>query len=386
MQETIDERHLAEKQAIELKKEKIVRGITCPACSGELDLKEGLRTFNCKYCGTLLTTEGDGGTLKFYVPRRINRDAAISKTFEWLGRGISKARGLKTGSKVEDVFLTYIPYWRVRADVVGWVFGQEKRTRRVNNTTQVYYVDVERKIQVPYDQTFAACDISELGVQKVNLTGNELIPVELEVLQKDGMTFNIISSQKEIHDTAKNSFVNQARATARVDRVTFQYLDIVREDVTIVYYPLWVVRYNFQNRTYQVVVDGEDGTICYGKAPGNNLYRAIVGIFGISLGMYFATFFASFALGDAEASIVVYLFALVAGILLMTWGYKKFRYGGEIEEGTGIVKDQKKKKSKIEELTGVNTDSMHAGSILKGVGGAAIAGSVLSSVLKNIKK
>ena len=47
----------------------------------------------------------------------------------------------------------------------------------------------------------------------------------------------------------------------------------------MVYYPLWVVRYSFQNRTYQVIVDGEDESrVCYGKAPGNNLYRAFMGI------------------------------------------------------------------------------------------------------------
>ena len=64
--------------------------------------------------------------------------------------------------------------------MVGWIFGQEKRTRTVNNRVQTYYVDVERKIQKTYDNTFAACDISELGVQKVNLAGDEMRPVDFE--------------------------------------------------------------------------------------------------------------------------------------------------------------------------------------------------------------
>ena len=33
-------------QAIKLKKEKVIKGITCPSCGGALDLREGLKAFN----------------------------------------------------------------------------------------------------------------------------------------------------------------------------------------------------------------------------------------------------------------------------------------------------------------------------------------------------
>ncbi len=326
--------------------EKVLKGITCPACSGELDLREGIKSFNCKYCGTLLLTRGVDGVVKFYVPRKIQRNIAIQNMFNWLGKGLAKARGLKTNAKLDDAFLVYIPYWRVTADVIGWVFGKERRTQTVNGRTTTYYVDVERKIQKPFDRTFAACDVAELGVRKVNLAGDEMRAVNFEELQSEGMLFNIISSEKEITDYAKNQFVEEAVNSVRVDQITFQHNDLVRPNVSIVYYPLWVVRYIFQGRTYQVVVDGEDGTICYGKAPGNNLYRAVAGIFGTAVGSYLITFFAIFGIvgdGDSlEAAVVAYLFALIFGIILIAWGFKKFRYGGEVEEGTGIVAPPKK--------------------------------------------
>jgi len=326
--------------------EKLLKGVTCPACSGELDLREGVKTFNCKYCGSLLITKGIDGVIKYNVPVKIQRNIAIQNMQNWLGKGLAKARGLKTMSKLDDAFLVYIPYWRVRADVIGWVFGKERRTQTVNGRTTTYYVDVEKKIQQTYDRTYAACDVAELGVRKVNLAGDEMRLANLEELQSQGMLFNIISSEKEITDHAKGQFVEEAINTAKVDQVTFQHNDLVRPNVSIVYYPLWVVRYIFQGRTYQVVVDGEDGTICYGKAPGNNLYRAVMGIFGTALGAYLMTFFGIFQIvggGDSlKAALVVYIIAFIIGIALMAWGYKKFRYGGEIEEGTGIVAQPKK--------------------------------------------
>lgn len=336
--------------------EKVLKGVTCPACSGELDLTEGMKTFNCKYCGTLLLTKGVDGVLKFYVPNTLQRNIAIQKAFNWLGHGLSKAKGLKTSSKVDDAFLVYIPYWRVRADVIGWVFGKERRTESSGNTTRTYYVDVEKKILKTFDRTFAACDVAELGVRKVNLAGDEMKPANFEELQSQGMLFNIVSSEKEITDYAENQFVTEAVNSVSLDQITFQHNDLVRPGINIVYYPLWVVRYSYQDRTYQVVVDGQDGSICYGKAPGNNLYRAITGIFGTAVGTYLLTFFGVFGIvggssGSIKGALVVYVFCIIFGIVAIRWAWKKFRYGGEVEEGTGIVADVPQKKSIIKQAT-----------------------------------
>ncbi|MBM4158032.1 MAG: hypothetical protein FJ216_04530 [Ignavibacteria bacterium] len=333
-------------QAIRLKKEKVIKGIVCPSCNGELDLAEGLKTFNCKYCGTLLAVKGLSGTLKYYVPKKINRDQAIQKAYQWLATGISKASGLAKQSQITDAFLVFIPYWRVTADVVGWVLGQEKRTRTTNNRTETYYVDVEKKIQQTYDNTFSACNVSELGVNWVNLMGDEIKAVDFDTLQNEGMVFNIISSEKEITDYAETQFKNSARSTARVDRISFEHYNLVRKNVYIVYYPLWIIRYQYQNKIYQVVVDGEDGSICYGKAPGNNLYRAVIGILGTVAGMFLITFLGGFLFGANKFSVGVFVVAFVAGFALISSAYKKFRYGAEIEEGTGIVQTGQPQKTK----------------------------------------
>jgi hypothetical protein len=366
------------KQAIKLKKEKVIKGITCPSCGGALDLKEGLRTFNCKYCGTLLVTKGESGAIKYYVPKKVNREDAIKKARQWLGTGLSKAKGLQANSKIDEAFLTFIPYWRVRADVVGWVFGQEEKSTS-NGTT---YEDKEIKVQRTYDSTFPACDVAELGVKKINLEGDEIFPVEFENLQQQGMVFNIISSEEEIVKNAKAKFTEDSKKSASLTRVTFEHLDLVRNDVNVVYYPLWIIRYVYANRTYQVVVDGEDGNICYGKAPGSSLFRAIAGIFATAAGMFLATFFEIFKYSHGKTTFAVYIIALVAGIALMTWGYKKFRYGGEIEEGTGLVEDEKstfnlvKDSGSISSFLGGST-----GSVAKSAIASVAVGSILGSLL-----
>jgi DNA-directed RNA polymerase subunit RPC12/RpoP len=90
--------------------EKVLKGITCPACSGELDLREGIKTFNCKYCGTLLLTKGADGVVKYYVPRKIQRNIAIQNMFTWPWKGLAKALDLK-GPQAMMLPCLY-PYWR----------------------------------------------------------------------------------------------------------------------------------------------------------------------------------------------------------------------------------------------------------------------------------
>ena len=54
----------------------------------------------------------------------------------------------------------------------GWGVRAGKKERDQLTTNRTYYVDVEKKIQRSFDNTFAACDISELLVKKVNLEGD----------------------------------------------------------------------------------------------------------------------------------------------------------------------------------------------------------------------
>lgn len=377
----VSDQQLTATQAIKFKKEKVIKGITCPSCSGELDIREGLRSFNCKYCGALLVVKGESGTLKYYVPKKLKKEDAISKAYAWLDSGMAKAKGLKANSKIAETFLVFIPYWRVRADVVGWVFGQEKRTSTSNGRTTTYYVDVEKKIQQSFDRTYSACDVAELGVKKINLTGDTIIPVDFETLQREGMMFNIIASEKEAFEFAKNSFAAEARNMVNLYTISFEHYDLVRESIDIIYYPLWVVRYSFENRTYQVIIDGEDGSVCYGKAPGNNMYRAIMGIVGTGAGMFLMTLFGIFVLFNFtdESPFIAFIAAFTMGIFLAKWGYKKFRYGGEIEEGTGIENQEPKKIS----VKNIQQNVSPGLNITNDVASSVVIGSVMSALLSS---
>ncbi len=67
----------------------------------------------------------------------------------------------------------------------------------------------------------------------------------------------------------KREFQAEVCKKAGLDRMRQVFMRAVRRRNALVYHPLWVLRYLFRGRAFQVVVDGYSGEILYGKAPGN---------------------------------------------------------------------------------------------------------------------
>ena len=87
-------------------------------------------------------------------------------------------------------------------------------------------------------------------------------------------------------------------------------------------------------------MDGVNGKVLYGKAPGNIFYRAGALVAGLAAGNFIFVN-GTLAMGAAVASsdegdgaLLVFL-PIIIGIALMIAGYRAFRYGEEVEQIDG---------------------------------------------------
>jgi len=312
--------------------ERIIRGLGCPSCGGSLDIREGTQLLDCKYCETGLMIRGDRGIPSFYVPIRHSKEEIIEKAKKWLNR-FDKAHDLKTEAKFREMFPVYVPFWRVRSRVIGWVLGEEEK-RKDNRTI---YEPVERRVFQSYEITVPACDIGEFGVKWVDLTGDEILPFELEKVQQTGMTFGVLTTNNDVLALADQKFMEWGEASAKVDRISFSKLHMIDEHCSLVYYPLWILRYEYKNRMYQITADGESCELLYGRAPGNNLYR-IVTFLG---SLFFANLFLTTLLRTGKIdSPGGFVFVCLIALIAIYWGFRQFRYGGErkLEQKDKLVK------------------------------------------------
>jgi len=303
-------------------------GLTCPNCNGVVPVPEGVRIVTCPFCDMRSLVRGDRGVRRWQVLNKIDRQHALT-TVSGFYSGMNKARNLKREAQITELFLVYLPYWRVKAFVAGWLFG---RVKSGDDSTKPVEVEVMEEMQ----WNDAAADVSEFGVHRVTVLQHHLEPYDAERLHAEGMVFEPVESHSDALNEARMHFEHRGRSKRSLKQKFFEKFHLLRQQFSMVYYPLWVARYHYRNRSYQVVIDGVDGEVLYGKAPGNIFYRAAMLVGGMAAGTFIlvnGTIIAGLILGNSEDSdgLAILLLPISLGIGLVALGYRRFRYGEEVE-------------------------------------------------------
>ncbi len=306
------------------------KGLTCPACAHTVPVPEGARLVTCPSCQQRLFVQGDRGVRRWQLQRVVSRDQA-QQTVTSFFNGMNKAGDLKRNAEIKELFLAYLPFWRVMAQVAGWRLG---RVRKDKDSTKP--VEVEILEEMHWND--AAVDVSEFGVNRVPLSGKNFEPFDQDRLSAEGMIFEAAESATEAAAEAAAYFQQVARSKKSLSTTYLEKFHMLRQKLSLVYYPLWVARYQYRNRSYQVVVDGVHNKILYGKAPGNVLYRAGALVVGMAVGNLLLVHGTAFAFqvmalaGDSDNDAwALLLVPPILGILAIAQGYRSFRYGEEVE-------------------------------------------------------
>ena len=331
-----------------------LHGLTCPNCGGIVPIPEGQPIVECPYCQMRSLVRGERGLRRYQVPLRVERNQALQATKAFFSSSLAIARDLTRNAKLQEDFVIYLPFWVQWGRVLGWVFGQEK----VGSGKNSRYVPREVKIAEEMTWNGAACDVGEFGVTKIPFTLQTPVePFESERLHEIGMVFEPVGSQSDAEKAAHTDFETRTKKMANIDRVQQTIVRTVAPRLGLVYYPLYVLRYLYRGRSFQVAVDGLTGKVLYGKAPGNTWFRAAIMVAGMAAGAflivdvcalvsYFSILGAS-ADDDALGGLIFALLAVAAGVGAITAGYRRFRYG-EVFEFRAFDKIKRRTNRKME--------------------------------------
>lgn len=318
-----------------MSEKKALHGLACPACGGMVPIPEGQAVVQCPYCDQRSLVRGERGLRRYQVAQRVDRERATQALRHFLSRHQAIARDASKQARLEEAFLAHLPFWTAWVRVLGWVFGR-KEARRGKST---HYVPKEIKIAEEMTWTGTACDVGEFGVAKVSLKDRALEPFDAEGLHTSGMVFEPVGSISDARSASADDFSKRVRDMSSLDRISQSFVRFVGQRFGLVYYPLWVLRYLYRGRVFQVVVDGHSGGVLYGKAPGSTFYRAAVLVGGMAAGAFlavdgaaFAFYLASQTKGDGALALAVGGLALLGGgFTLMRKAYHAFRYGEQYE-------------------------------------------------------
>jgi hypothetical protein len=296
-------------------------------------IPEGQQIVQCPYCELRSYVRGERGIRRYQVPLRVQRQAALQSLGQFLSKTIAIARDAARNARPNEAFVVFLPFWTVWARVAGWAFGQ----KRVGSGDNQRYEPREVRIVQELTWNGAACDVGEFGVTQVTPVEQDLQPFDPEAMHNEGMVFEPVGSASEARSAAENQFQTQVQAKAGLERLSQLFMRILRTRFALVYHPLWVLRYLYRERAYQVVVDGYTGKVLYGKAPGNTLYRAAMLVGGMALGAFLAVdgpallFYLAGDSSDGGNLFIAAIVAFVIGLGIMAAAYRLFRHGEQYE-------------------------------------------------------
>lgn len=310
-----------------------LQGLNCPRCGRPVPIPQGEAIVKCPACDFRALVQGENGVRYYQVPNRTPRDRLPAVLSQFLSSHWAIALNARGTAQLTEVFLAYVPFWSVWGRLLGWAFGQDEQGSGKNRR----WVSKEVKIAEDVNWNGAACDVGEFGVTRVELKNQPLEPYDDDRAHAAGMVFEPTTSMSEAQQQARAHFHNKARSRASLDRLNQLFLRVLHERFGVVFYPLWVMRYLYRSRAFQVVVDGFDGRVLYGKAPGNTWYRAGALVLGMALGAFIALTVPTLILavmiwGDidsdsAEGLVAGMVVALVVGSAIMYGSYRAFRFG-----------------------------------------------------------
>jgi hypothetical protein len=309
--------------------EKALQGLGCPRCGGMVPVPEGQAIVVCPYCEQRSVVSGERGVRRYQVPTRVDRAQAQTAYEKFLSSNMAIARDTRRKAQMVEAFLVHLPFWAAWGRGVAWAFGEQK----VGSGDHQHYEPREKRAVKELSWNGVACDVGEFGVRRVSLEGRPLEPFNSDDLHRSGMVFEPVGSDYEALEGARRTFEKNVSGEVNLSRTSQLFTRILNPRLGVVYYPVWVMRYLYRQRAFQVVVDGFDGSVLYGKAPGNVLFRAGALVLGMAAGAAIAIDVPAAVLSASSKDTPVWLAlgAFVVGVGIMIGGYRRFRYGEQYE-------------------------------------------------------
>lgn len=202
---------------------------SCPKCGAALAVDPGTQIAKCQFCGTVTYVDRSEALFYYLLPFTIDEVKAKGIFKRWTA-GPAMAKELENGCKITKIVKEFFPIFRFR--------------RSVNKSEKVF-VRPARGTTLP-------------GMHNLE------IPPGGEVIYDERVS---IGDAKQIDpDISIGSYIGEMPGDAI--------------DQALVYFPIYEITYEFEGKSYDVVIDGSSGRVFSGPSPSRSSaqYMAVMGM------------------------------------------------------------------------------------------------------------
>jgi len=277
-----------------------VEALGCAKCGGALEVRESAVLFRCAYCGTCHLASSVGGEARLVVPARIGRTEA-ERTVRGRFSDPSCPADLSASATRIASELLYVPFWRFRATFVGSVHGtKEIVSRRPIRTfhgseeggggfvietepVRVGEETVDEELQQIWRATVSACPLEDLGIPSLSsrrqlagglarLTAGAGDLPGLALLGSNPRGGTLLDPMIPIEEARREAdrlferFVETRGAELRDREIAFERL---QDRCSLLFYPVYRIRFQYRRRLYEGVVDGIEGRLVRAVLPAS---------------------------------------------------------------------------------------------------------------------
>ncbi len=252
-------------------------GISCSECGGSLSVHEGERSIRCEYCGTALLITRPRGVRSYILDPLISEGKARLAALKYLSEetgGRVRARH----ASIIDMKMINVPFWRMSGMMSGWLGGDELVRRETEvavpgpeGTRMVKRVREERRpfsklVFRRIDWSTPACSLRHLGLQGISLRTQML---RWEVFEHDMKEkLNIALPMKTAGQARSDAYGYMTTLSAPTGAIVrASRFDLFGNELSIYYYPVYILRYRHGERIYSITIDGKSGSVIRGDVP-----------------------------------------------------------------------------------------------------------------------
>lgn len=262
----------------------------CDSCGAELSIPQGSLTATCPYCASnqvnVTTCMEEDLRPRFLIPFQITPERSKSLVRDWLGKGWFHPNELSANIVLSRLSGIYLPFWtfdtRVRANWRAQV-GYEKTVRHYNASQKRW--ETRTQIVWRWEEGTVTLDIDDFlltGSSPRRISHhilNRTYPYDMSGLMAYDPGY-LAGWQAQAYETTLTEAWDSSKIMIREEARKACYQDIpsshirnfsMRADFEdeswrYILLPVYLAAYRFEGQPYQVLVNGQTGSIA-GQKP-----------------------------------------------------------------------------------------------------------------------
>lgn len=262
--------------------------LRCESCGAETSLPPGRLTHTCPFCGSnrVLQQEAAHDTLRprFLIPFAVEPARCHEIAREWLGSSWMTPRELKDAARIADFQGIYLPHWTFdartsatwRAEVGHTVTERyyDAGSKSWKTRTKTVWRWESGRAHLSFDDVLVAgtTRVSALLLQGIDdFDTRDLVPYApsyLAGLLAQAYDTPLDAAWETAREQMREETREACRAQASTNRIRNFHvaLDFADESWRYVLAPVYVAVYRYGGEAYQMLINGQTGTIA-GQRP-----------------------------------------------------------------------------------------------------------------------